>query len=339
MDQLEENRAYDDISNRTRPGATCYPFLIIILLIYINVVVTTLKMEERFIFNEAYLDTIKSPYHSTLGLSIHYDNIDSIWASFIYANYTISTWLDSGPSANIYYPTLPESFKTTTATADSWINLNVKQSYNILQGGNISYFIRKNLTQPLLSAANLHDTLSISNRMESALKSRNFTNQMAEWSDASVESGDQGWDEAMWVEWIYENVNMKTYIYYGVLFELNLSAGFTKRTAMSTIGSMYDHDGEWTDEQWGIIWSFVVTGLLVTETVTDCFSFVNANPNQRSYNRFIMMNLMNLCIIAYCCLSAWIWIFKGVKNQPVNADFQLLIKSIWDRWIIEALLP
>ena len=105
MDPLEENRAYDDISNRTRPSATCYPFLIIILLYYINVVVTTLKMEERYIFNEAYLPTIKSPYHSTLGLSIHYDNIDSIWASFIYANYTISTWLDPGPSANIYYPT------------------------------------------------------------------------------------------------------------------------------------------------------------------------------------------------------------------------------------------
>jgi hypothetical protein len=91
--------------------------------------------------------------------------------------------------------------------------------------------------------------------MESALKSRNFTDQMAEWSSASLEAGEKSWDEAITVEWVYENVNMKTYIYYGVIFELNLHQGFVKGISMATIGSMYGNDGEWTDEELGISWS------------------------------------------------------------------------------------
>lgn len=82
-----------------------------------------------------------------------------------------------------------------------------------------------------------------------------------------------------------------------------------------------------------------MAGILVIETTLDCVRFCYANPNQRGWSRFIMLNLMNVSIIGYNCISTWVWIFDVVKNQPVNAHFPSLMVSIWDRWIIEAMLP
>ena len=115
----------------------------------------------------------------------------------------------------------------------------------------------------------MRDSINITNRVDNVLSTQNYTNALNDWSHYSKHAVEEGKSTAIEMFWVFENVNLKSYMFYAVLFESVAGGGFSRTLTQSSSESKFVTGKPGNSEQSAIIIGFIIIVFLFLESAFD----------------------------------------------------------------------
>lgn len=264
----KDNLAYDELRNRPKIRMLYTIYNLIMILVFLNAIVTRIDTSSRYEFNEAFFNVIKDAFNPNTYKTYSLKDINSISSAIDYIEALVSYFYNSDPSADYYFPSIPSKFHLYNES--HFLNLKIKNSFNIIQGVNVTAWANNTFL----------DNYVLGNEANDMLNLNYFSHLLKNWTSYYIQN--QSDEYLVELDIFIENINLGLFNVYQIMFEASPEFGFNIKISIEMFNSEHYIGMNSGDETFFENLSFVIFGIYCFNFIYEFYIFFDEPIHHRS---------------------------------------------------------
>ena len=282
------NIRYDELRNQYFPALTTLFIRLSIAIGFIALVVSKSNIAYEHEFIHTFFPIVEEALHPVTSQKIIFTDVNSLAGAAAYFEALIFYFYTSEPSANYYYPNIPPVFHQDNET--SFAQLNVKSSFNIIQGVDLDFYQNNTLIS----------NFQLGNQADETLELNFITHFLANCTE--IFDNNKVVSYSYLLKIFVENTNLGLFSIYYISFDYSKNTGFNSEKKVYLLNSENSKGLDEGNERLLYYYALFYIFILVGGQLREMYNYYHLNSSQRAAFKLIFTIVGDVGVITYCAV-------------------------------------